>query len=270
MKKIIGFSCVVFGLCYSASSMAFVEKQIDVFSPSMNKKVPTTVVLPNGYSEDKKYSVIYTLHGWSGNHRNYPEKTALGELADKYHVIYVSTDGNYDSWFVDSEVKPDSKYHTFIAKELVPYIDQNYATIAAKEHRAITGLSMGGFGALYIGVNNQDLFGYIGSMSGGVIPQQYQHNWGISAVINKNWENYNITDLAHRFIFSKTQIIIDCGIDDFFIEPNRALHKKLLDLNVKHTYIEKPGSHTWDYWRESIHQHTFFFTEHFNKQEVKK
>lgn len=265
MKKIISFSGLVLGLCYSATSLAFVEKNIEVYSQGMSKNVPVTVVLPEGYSAEKKYSTIYTLHGWSGNNRNFPEKTNLGELADKYNVVYVSPDGNYDSWYVDSELKKESKYHSFIVKELVPYIDQHFSTHNVKEQRAITGLSMGGFGALYIGIKNQDVFGNIGSMSGGVDPEQFQHNWGINAVIDKHWAQYNIANLAPRLIFSKTQLIIDCGVNDFFIESNRALHKKLVDLQVKHTYTERPGSHSWDYWKDSIRQHTFFFKHNFEQ-----
>ncbi|WP_258691308.1 alpha/beta hydrolase [Pasteurella canis] len=91
-------------------------------------------------------------------------------------MIYVSPDGNYDSWYVDSELKKDSQYYTFVAKELVDYIDKHYATEPTKEQRAITGLSMGGFGALYIGIKNQYVFGQIGSMSGGVNIEQFKNN----------------------------------------------------------------------------------------------
>lgn len=269
MKKVLLISSVVLGLCYSTTSVAFSEKNIDVYSQAMNKNIPVTVVLPEGYTEAKKYSTIYTLHGWSGNNRNYPEKTGLGKLADKYGVIYVSPDGNYDSWYVDSELKKDSQYYTFVAKELVDYIDKHYATEPTKEQRAITGLSMGGFGALYIGIKNQHVFGQIGSMSGGVNIEQFKNNWGIAAVVNDHWHDYNIKDLAHSLIFTKSQIIIDCGIDDFFIEPNRELHRKLLDLNIPHTYTEKPGGHTWAYWTDSIGQHTHFFTQHFAQHRTK-
>lgn len=72
------------------------------------------------------------------------------------------------------------------------YVDKHYATHTDKTQRAITGLSMGGFGALYIGIKNQDRFGNIGSMSGGVNIEQYKNNWGISAVVNSNWQDYNI------------------------------------------------------------------------------
>ena len=262
MKKILA---ILLFLC-SFLGFSFAEKEVKVYSKSMKKDIPVTVILPDGYSKDKSYNTIYVLHGWSGSNKNYPEKTSIKKLSDQYNIIYVSPDGNYDSWYVDSNLKKESKYYTFVSKELVDYIDSNFSTYKAKEHRAITGLSMGGFGAFYIGIKNQDVFGNIGSMSGGMNPEQYKGNWGIEKVINSDWNEYNIKDIAHKLIGTKSHIIIDCGVDDFFIEPNRELHKKLLDLNIKHEYTERPGTHSWDYWDNSIKSQTYFFNQMFNQK----
>ena len=224
MKKIIAF---LLFLC-SLLGFAFVEQDIKIYSKSMRKDIPVTVILPKGYSAGKSYNTIYVLHGWSGNNKNYPEKTSIGKLADQYNIIYVSPDGNYDSWYIDSP--------------------------------------MGGFGAFYIGSKNQDVFGNIGSMSGGMNPEQYKGNWGIEKVLNSDWKEYNIKDISHQLIGTKSNIIIDCGVDDFFIEPNRELHKKLLELNIKHEYTERPGAHTWEYWDNSIKSQTYFFNQMFNRK----
>ena len=262
MKKILA---ILLFIC-SFLGFSFAEKEVKVYSKSMKKDIPVTVILPDGYSKDKSYNTIYVLHGWSGSNKNYPEKTSIKKLSDQYNIIYVSPDGNYDSWYIDSNLKKESKYYTFVSKELVDYVDSNFSTYKAKEHRAITGLSMGGFGAFYIGIKNQDVFGNIGSMSGGMNPEQYKGNWGIEKVINSDWNEYNIKDIAHKLIGTKSHIIIDCGVDDFFIEPNRELHKKLLDLNIKHEYTERPGAHTWDYWDNSIKSQTYFFNQMFNQK----
>ncbi len=261
---------LIFILCFcSVSIFPFTEKNIKIYSKSMKKDIPVTVILPDGYSNNKKYNVIYVLHGWSGTNRDFPEKTSIGELADEYNVIYISPDGNYDSWYIDSNLNRESRYMTFISKELVGYVDLNYSTNADKNGRAITGLSMGGFGALYIGIKNQDTFGNIGSMSGGVSPEEYSKNWGIDKIINNNWKEYNIKDIAHALIWTKSNIIIDCGIGDFFIKPNRNLHQKLLELNIDHEYIERPGTHSWEYWNNSIKYQTFFFNQKFNEKEYR-
>ena len=218
MKKI--FTLLLIGMI----SMAYTEKNEKVYSKSLNKDVDVTLTLPGSYEKGKDYPVIYTLNGWSGNNRNFPDKMNIGELSDKYDIIYVSPDGGYDTWYISNE--------NFISNELIKYIDGKYKTDKKREKRAITGLSMGGFGAFYLGIKHKDIFGNIGSMSGGVLPQEYKYNWGIMKTINSNWEDYNIKDIAHSLLGSKTNIIFDCGISDFFIEPNRELHKKLLSLNI--------------------------------------
>lgn len=251
MKKI--FTLLLIGMI----SMAYTEKNEKVYSKSLNKDVDVTLTLPSSYEKGKDYPVIYTLNGWSGNNRNFPDKMNIGELSDKYDIIYVSPDGGYDTWYISNE--------NFISNELIKYIDGKYKTDKKCEKRAITGLSMGGFGAFYLGIKHKDIFGNIGSMSGGVNPQEYKYNWGIMKTINSNWEDYNIKDIAHSLLGSKTNIIFDCGISDFFIEPNRELHKKLLSLNIEHTYMERPGNHSWIYWRDSIKYQTLFFNENFRK-----
>ncbi len=97
-------------LFFTTFVYSFKREDIEIFSKSMNKMIPVTVILPYGYSKNNKYSVIYTLHCWSGSNKSFVENAPIGELADKYNVIYVSPDGNYDSWYVDSEVNKKSKY----------------------------------------------------------------------------------------------------------------------------------------------------------------
>jgi S-formylglutathione hydrolase FrmB len=59
-------------------------------------------------------------------------------------------------------------------------------------------------------------------------------------------------------------ILIDCGIDDFFIGVNRALHQKLMDNKIPHEYTERPGAHNWKYWSVSVRNHFYFFNAFFS------
>ena len=64
-------------------------------------------------------------------------------------------------------------------------------------------------------------------------------------------------------------IIFDCGLDDFFLEVNRSLHKKLMELKIEHDYIERPGAHNKDYWGSSIDYQLLYFKKYFNSHLVK-
>jgi len=191
------------------------------------------------------------------------------EYADRYGIIVVSPDGNYNSWYFDSLLIPESKYETYISKELVEWIDSHYKTIANRDGRAITGLSMGGHGSLYLAFKHQDVYATVGSMSGGVDIRPFPNNWDISKYLGsfsenpERWNNHSVINLTHLLTPESLDIIIECGTADFFYDVNVRLHEKLLYNNIPHTFTSSPGGHTWDFWKNSIKYQMELFNTHF-------
>ena len=134
-----------------ASTFAAKTDTIITYSPSMDKEIPAVVITPDSYNGEIQFPVLYLLHGHGGNYSSWTSSSdeAL-QMADQYNFIIVCPDGNIDSWYFDSPMDSTSRYETYVAKELVEWIDSNYKTIPNKKARAITGLSMGGHGALYL------------------------------------------------------------------------------------------------------------------------
>ncbi|MDI9875564.1 alpha/beta hydrolase [Flectobacillus rivi] len=244
---------------------------IQVNSQFLKKKSPIVVVTPQAYttSNDKRFPVIYFLHGYSGNHRSWVESSPdFQQLVDQYQIIAVCVDGGYDSWYFDSPITPSYQYESYISKELIPFIDSKFKTKSEPNGRAITGLSMGGHGALYLGTRHPELFGTMASMSGGVDILPFPNNWNIKGRLGKYEENKAVWEknAVINQTFSPSQsILIDCGIDDFFIGVNRALHQKLMDNKIPHEYTERPGAHNWQYWSVSVRNHFYFFNAFFNR-----
>ena len=141
----------------------------------------------------------------------------MKQMADDYNLIIVCPDGGFSSWYFDSPVDPTIKYETYITKELIDYIDKNYKTVKKKEGRAITGLSMGGHGALYLAIRHQDVFGVAGSTSGGVDILPFPENWHLSqrlgdmAEYPENWEKNSVINQLYMLKNGKLPMIIDCG-----------------------------------------------------------
>lgn len=246
---------------------------VTTYSRSMDKEIPAVVITPEAYNNDAPLPVIYLLHGYGGDYTNWANKfdDAL-VMADQYNIIIVCPDGNKGSWYFDSPMDSTSRYETYIAKELVEWVDNNYKTIANKEGRAITGLSMGGHGALYLAFHHQDVFGACGSMSGGVDIRPFPHKWDIKDKLGEqsefpeNWEKNTIVNILHLLRpDSNLAIIIDCGTEDFFYDVNLRLHKELTYRNIPHTFVSRPGVHKWDFWKDSIKYHALFFAEYFNQ-----
>ena len=267
------FSVILFVILLSTSLKASTVDTLLVYSPSMQKNIKACVIIPAGYTENSKaFPVLYLLHGYSDNYsgwiKNFP---ATQSFADHYGMIIVSPDGGFSSWYFDSPVDSTCKYETFVSKELIERIDHDYNTLNKPSGRAISGLSMGGHGALYLAFRHQDIFGAAGSMSGGVDLRPFPKNWDIAKRLGgieqnqDNWEKNSVINLVDLVKDSNMAIMFDCGVSDFFIEVNRYLHKKMLELKIPHDYTERPGGHTRPYWNNSILHHALFFHEYFSK-----
>lgn len=250
---------------------------IAVKSQAMGKDVKVVYVVPDKAMGKKAVPcpVIYLLHGYSGNEQDWiSHKTELPKIADERGIIFVCPDGK-NSWYWDSPLNPHYRYETFISSELVTYTDSHYATIAKREGRAITGLSMGGHGALWNAIRHADVFGAAGSMSGGVDIRPFPLNWEMKKQIGEMaankavWDNHTVTNQISKLKNGQLAITIDCGEDDFFLEVNKTLHQRLLGAGIDHDFTTRPGAHTWEYWVNSLDFHILFFTKYF-KQHIGK
>lgn len=258
----------------SISSNLFAAKvdTVQVFSSSMQKETKTVVITPDSYSETFEFPVLYLLHGFGDNYGGWVNKApVVKELADLYDVIIVCPDGDR-SWYFDSPIDSSFMYETFVSKELVAWVDVNYKTIKNRKGRAVTGLSMGGHGGLYLGFRNQDVFGACGSMSGGVDIRPFPNNWDIAKRLGtqrehpENWEKHTVMNQLHFLTPNSIDIIIDCGTGDFFYEVNQKLHNELIYRNIPHNYITRPGVHNWEYWNNAVKYQVLFFSNFFNKK----
>ena len=266
MKQII-ILCL---LCISINVVSGQVDTVNLYSKVMNKFIPNLVITPKDYNvENDKLPVLYMLHGAGGYFSNWlfrvPE---IEQYADDFNIIIVCPDGDKTSWYIDSPIDSSSQYESYITKELVPAIDQNYRTISKKEGRAITGLSMGGHGAFYLAFRNQDIWGAAGSMSGGVDIIPFAEEWNMDEILGtypenkENWENNSVINLTY-LLNGQLRLIFDCGNQDFFAEVNEALHQKLVNEAIPHEYTIRPGKHNWGYWRNAIKYHLIFFDTFF-------
>lgn len=268
MKRILIF---LFTIWVFASTRAAIVDTIQVYSQSMKKNIRAVIVTPDNYTSAKELPVVYLLHGYSGNHLDWITKAkGFEKAADQYNLIIVCPDGGYGSWYWNSPVDPKSQYETFVSDELVKAIDAKYKTIKDRAGRAITGLSMGGHGALYLAIRHQDVFGAAGSMSGGVDIRPFPNNWDMAKQLGtyaeqpERWEKNTVINMLNLLTPNSLAIIIDCGTDDFFFKVNENLHQQLLYRNIPHDFISRPGAHTWPYWTNSVKYQLLFMRNYFD------
>ncbi|MCE5345427.1 MAG: esterase family protein [Bacteroidales bacterium] len=273
MKRIL---VILLSIWAFASAPAAIVDTIQVYSQSMHKYIKAVIVTPDKYSSAKELPVVYLLHGHSGNHLDWINKAKGFEKAsDQHNLIIVCPDGGYASWYWNSPVDPGSQYETFVSDELVKAIDAKYKTIKDRKGRAITGLSMGGHGALYLAIRHQDVYGAAGSMSGGVDIRPFPDNWEMSKQLGtyaeypERWEKNTVINMLNQLTPNSLAIIIDCGTEDFFFRVNENLHQQLLYRNIPHDFIARPGIHNWPYWTNAVKFQMLFMSNYFNSANIK-
>ena len=265
---------VLFALSICISTQAAIVDTVQVKSKKMNRNIPCVIISPDKQT-GKTYPTLYLLHGYGGNHKTWIGiKPNLPQLVDEYGIIVVCPNGE-NSWYWDSPINSNSQFETFVSDELIKYIDKNYPTIPNYKGRAITGLSMGGHGAMWLAIRHQNIFGAAGSMSGGLDIRPFPDNWDMKRQIgekDKNqqiWEEHTVINQLDKLKNGSLAIIFDCGYSDFFFTVNNNFHQGLLDRKIDHDFIVRPGGHTSEYWNNSIDYQLLFFNKFFNKEDIK-
>ena len=256
-------------LCASAAVSAAGIDTLKVFSPKMQREIPTVVVTPDEAAV-RRLPVVYLLHGYSGDELAWQRITDLRPLAEQFGVIFVCPDGE-NSWYWDSPINPSSQFETFVSQELPDWVDAHYPTLPSREGRAVAGLSMGGHGALWTAVRHKDRFGAVGSVSGGVDIRPFPDSWEKKAQLGEErenqarWDAHTVINAVDSLRDGELAIFVDCGYDDFFYGVNVALHEKLLRQGVGHDFLTRPGAHTGEYWGSSLPHQLLFFRSYFDR-----
>jgi S-formylglutathione hydrolase FrmB len=235
----------------------------------MHKDLSAVIVQPDHPQQPAviRYPVLYLLHGWSGSYRDWSRQADLKPLVDKYQLIIVCPDGGYAGWYIDSPLKRDSQFETYIAREVVQYIDAHYPTLADSVHRAICGLSMGGHGSISLICKYPEIFGAASSMSGVMMLDDPKRRAGLAEVLGSFednqllWGKNSCLYLVYKLRKKNKALLFDCGIEDFCLDGNRRIHQKLITLGIVHEYYERPGGHRWEYWVNALEYHLLFFTK---------
>lgn len=241
---------------------------LSVRSESMRKGIKTIVVVPD-VAKERACPTVYLLHGFGGNYKTWLQiKPELPRIADRMGFVFVCPDGA-GSWYWDSPRNPDVRYETFISMELVRFVDARYNTIKERSGRAITGLSMGGHGAMWNAIRHSEVFGAAGSTSGGLDIRPFPKSWEMYKQLGARdehpdvWDTHTVINLVPGLENGRLALIVDCGYGDFFFDVNQKFHEALLERGIDHDFLVRPGEHNNTYWRNSIDYQLLFFQKYF-------
>lgn len=218
-------------------------------SQSLGKQSGMLLVLPDG---DGPFQVVYQLHGLSDDYTNWQRYSSIERYANDLGLMVVMPDGGR-SFYCDAKIGL-ANYEQHIL-EVIHFVDRTFHTINAPEGRGIGGLSMGGYGAMKLGLKYPDIFGSIASHSGvlDIATVFQEEQWAeLKAIYGDSMDPAEDCFALAAESGKKPVIYFDCGVDDFLIEHNRRFHAHLASLGIEHSYQEYPGAHTWEFWDTHI------------------
>jgi putative tributyrin esterase len=231
------------------------------------------VYLPPSYdradARDRRYPVVYLLHGWPGSDDNWADQGRAGATLDSMsargeipEVIAIMPNGHglgmlgRSLWLNSFDGR--SHMEDFVAQELLAWTDSTYRTIPDAEHRTVIGLSDGGTGAFNLLMRHRDRYSAAGSLSGrfwlekevGMTAPLIGKGDSAVAFLEANSPGARLA--REKDVFTGARLYVDCGVSDHDISDNRQFHAELEKAGVPHEYHEFPGGHGWKYWRAHL------------------
>jgi S-formylglutathione hydrolase FrmB len=265
-------------------------------SALMNRELRYGIYLPPSYetSGTRRYPILYFLHGLNENEMRWSTRGETDLLLDK--LIAAKTIGEFivaipmssTTSFYTNARNGSAPWEDAVIKEFVPMIESTYRVNAARATRGISGISMGGYGALKIAMKHPEMFGSVSAHSAALVPDfnttsvtgrrldafksLFDGIYGIGFASGgpldlKYWDANNPLELAKDTSrFQSMKIYFDCGTEDDygFYAGHQVLDELLTKAKYAHTAALYPGPHGWDYAKQHTQQSLFFHWNVFN------
>ena len=257
---------LAFVLSLASGAMPSDYQTVEIAAPHLGgMTVGFNLILPRDYAAStRRYPVLYLLHGYTDHYPAWVSYSRITDYARGYEEIVVMPEGD-NGFYTNSHEDANLAWEDFFMLDLIPYVDSHYRTVAGRQGRAIAGLSMGGYGAMKLGLKHPDMFAAVASLSGALAAARRREAHDDDAEFQKLVSNvFGPPDNPARaqedpFELVKKvpaelrpQLYISVGSGDFLLEENRDFVELLSDLKVPYQYREFPGKHEWPVWDREI------------------
>lgn len=238
--------------------------QIQFKSNCLSRIVSYEGYLPdNGVNNETDSLVV--LHGITDNARSWQEKTSICQFYENKNKALFFINGD-NSFYVNRD--PSKRYADFVGRELVEHTKKVFGLSDDRKKWTILGNSMGGYGAIHVGLKYQSNFAHIIALSPALVIEKawksddqaklvfeqrsfFESTFGDldTILISEKNPKYQIDEYGFKVPLN---IFMSCGTEDFLLETNRDFHHFLLKKDVRHHYHEEKGNHDWSFWNKQI------------------
>jgi S-formylglutathione hydrolase FrmB len=286
-RRFLDLFLIVYFLCLPSSLRAASRVECNsIPSKILARGIPYCVVLPPSFDEDKTrhFPVLYFLHGLGDNEQFFVHSGAwnlVDDMRDKGELkdFLIATPDGRSSFYINARDGRE-RYEDFLVQEFLPYIEQRYRAAPGRANRAISGISMGGYGALHLAFHHPQLFSSVSAHSAALIDKLPTFLAGTTPNSPRSrllgnvfgnppdpsfWEQNNPIAIARTGNLANLKIYFDCGdVDDFGFDSGATIIDKVLtSRRIPHEFHIYPGRHDAVYFAAhlpvSLAFHSHFF-----------
>jgi len=195
------------------------SQQIYLLNSDYIPATDTVYVFTPTKDSSEKLPLVIMLHGYAGNYKQWSELANLQKYSDSLNIVIACPDAFFDSYYINSPIKENSQYESFFFEVFIPSITNDFNI--NKEKMFITGLSMGGHGAISFFLKRPDMFVTAASTSGLLDLTAFPNRNTIKSSAGNIedyslvWEENSCTNLLKNIEGKNKLLYIDCGTEDF-------------------------------------------------------
>ncbi len=231
-------------------------------SAALGREIQYRVLLPSPVASEQKLPVVYLLHGNGGDFRDWSDYSDLSGFVHA-NLVLVMPQGD-DSYYVNAIEHPANRYEDYIVGDILSNVEAKFRIEKGRANRAIIGVSMGGFGAIKIGLSHPDLFVFVGALSPAIdvtrrqfTVRRIQQSWALRSIFGP-WGS-EARSRNDPFIIARSEvpanapyIYLSCGADESLLPANREFAAVLSEQHLPHEFHVVPGGHDWTQWNQVL------------------
>lgn len=235
---------------------------ITFHSVALNRDMQYRAVTPANIALNQRLPVVYLLHGGGGGFHDWTNYSDVAGYAER-GLILVMPEGN-SSYYTNSADRPQNRYEDYIVHDLIADVESRFPAASGRAHRAIVGVSMGGFGAVVLALKHPDLFIFAGGLSSALdVPSrpfsikrvsQYRQHSSIFGPWNSQSRRASDPFVLARSVdpAQTPYIFLTCGDQEGLLATNKKFAAMLQQRHFAYEFHTAHGGHDWYQWNRNF------------------